>query len=144
MRLLPDGHFEVTAGAASAGQGHETVFAQVAAEALAVPFDQVHYVPGDTERLPDGVGTFASRSAILAGSAVHKAAGALIELATERVDSPVERRTRRRPVRRGAGFTSPGTTRSDWVGTRPRGRGGRRTRRVAVPSTSLRCTGFRP
>lgn len=85
MRLLPDGHFEVTAGAASAGQGHETVFAQVAAEALAVPFDQVHYVPGDTERLPDGVGTFASRSAILAGSAVHKAAGALIELATERV-----------------------------------------------------------
>lgn len=85
IRLLPDGRFEVTAGAASAGQGHETVFAQVAAEALAVPFDRVHYVPGDTDRLPDGVGTFASRSAILAGSAVHKAACTLIELATERV-----------------------------------------------------------
>lgn len=85
IRLLPDGRFEVTAGAASAGQGHETVFAQVAAEALAVPFDQVRYVPGDTERLADGVGTFASRSAILAGSAVHKAAGQLVELAAERV-----------------------------------------------------------
>lgn len=85
IRLLPDGRFEVTAGAASAGQGHETVFAQVAAEALAVPFDQVRYVPGDTERLADGVGTFASRSAILAGSAVHKAAGQLVELAGERV-----------------------------------------------------------
>lgn len=87
IRLLPNGRFEVTAGAASAGQGHETVFAQVAAEALGVPFDQVCYVPGDTERLPDGVGTFASRSAILAGSAVHKAAGQLVELAAERVSA---------------------------------------------------------
>ncbi|WP_396933938.1 xanthine dehydrogenase family protein molybdopterin-binding subunit [Mycolicibacterium sp.] len=84
IRLLPDGRFEVTAGAASAGQGHETVFAQVAAESLAVPMEQVCYVPGDTERLPDGVGTFASRSAILAGSAVHKAARELVELATGR------------------------------------------------------------
>ncbi|WP_157561424.1 xanthine dehydrogenase family protein molybdopterin-binding subunit [Mycobacterium sp. E802] len=85
IRLLPTGRFEVTAGAASAGQGHETVFSQVAAEALGVPFDQVCYVPGDTDRLADGVGTFASRSAILAGSAVHKAAGQLVELAADRV-----------------------------------------------------------
>ncbi|MDV3127268.1 xanthine dehydrogenase family protein molybdopterin-binding subunit [Mycobacterium sp. 21AC1] len=84
MRLLDDGRFEVTAGAASAGQGHETVFAQVAAEALGVGLDQVVYVPGDTERLPDGVGTFASRSAILAGSAVHEAAQDLIGLAVDR------------------------------------------------------------
>lgn len=85
MRLLPGGRFEVTAGAASAGQGHETVFAQVAAEALGVPMAHVAYVAGDTERLPDGVGTFASRSAILAGSAVHKAAGQLVDLAIDRV-----------------------------------------------------------
>jgi carbon-monoxide dehydrogenase large subunit len=81
IRVLPHGGFEVTAGAASAGQGHETVFAQVAADALGVPMDRVMYVPSDTERLPDGVGTFASRSAVLAGSAVHQAAGTLIELA---------------------------------------------------------------
>jgi carbon-monoxide dehydrogenase large subunit len=84
VRLLPNGHFEVTAGAASAGQGHETVFAQVAAEALGVPLGQVRYVASDTERLPEGVGTFASRSAILAGSAVHQACGELIELASRR------------------------------------------------------------
>lgn len=81
IRLLPHGGFEVTAGAASAGQGHETVFAQVAADALGVAMDDVIYVPADTEKLPDGVGTFASRSAVLAGSAVHQAAGNLIELA---------------------------------------------------------------
>jgi carbon-monoxide dehydrogenase large subunit len=81
LRLLPDGRFEATAGAASAGQGHETTFAQVAAEALEVPMDRVQYLAADTERLPDGVGTFASRSAVLAGSAVHQAALELIELA---------------------------------------------------------------
>jgi carbon-monoxide dehydrogenase large subunit len=84
VRLLPNGQFEVTAGAASAGQGHETVFAQVAADALRVPLEQVRYVASDTERLPEGVGTFASRSAILAGSAVHQACGELIELASRR------------------------------------------------------------
>ncbi len=84
VRLLPSGRFEVTAGAASAGQGHETVFAQVAADALGVPLAQVRYVASDTERLPDGVGTFASRSAILAGSAVHQACGELIDLASHR------------------------------------------------------------
>jgi carbon-monoxide dehydrogenase large subunit len=84
LRLLPNGHIEVTAGAASAGQGHETTFAQVAADALAVPFERVHYVASDTERLPEGVGTFASRSAILAGSAVHQGALELIELASAR------------------------------------------------------------
>jgi carbon-monoxide dehydrogenase large subunit len=84
LRLLPNGRFEVTTGAASAGQGHETTFAQVAADALAVPLDRVRYLASDTERLPDGVGTFASRSAILAGSAVHQAAGELIEIACER------------------------------------------------------------
>lgn len=85
IRLLSDGGFEVTAGAAAAGQGHETVFAQVAAEALGVPMECVRYVPSDTERLPEGVGTFASRSAILAGSAVHDAARTLIDTAVDRV-----------------------------------------------------------
>jgi len=84
LQLLPNGHFEVMAGAASAGQGHETTFAQVAADALAVELERVHYVASDTERLPDGVGTFASRSAILAGSAVHQGALELVDLAAVR------------------------------------------------------------
>ncbi|WP_245234192.1 xanthine dehydrogenase family protein molybdopterin-binding subunit [Mycobacterium sp. PS03-16] len=85
IRVLGDGGFEVTAGAAAAGQGHETVFAQVAAEALGVPMECVRYVPSNTERLPEGVGTFASRSAILAGSAVHEAARKLIDVALQRL-----------------------------------------------------------
>ncbi len=84
IRVLRSGEFEVTSGAASAGQAHETVFAQVAADALAVPLEAVRYVPADTERLPEGVGTFASRSAILAGSAIHQAAGELVGLAATR------------------------------------------------------------
>jgi carbon-monoxide dehydrogenase large subunit len=84
LRLLPSGRFEVTAGAASAGQGHETTLAQVAADALAVSLERVHYVASDTERLPDGVGTFASRSAILAGSAIHQGALELVDLAAAR------------------------------------------------------------
>ncbi|MDT5326386.1 MAG: aerobic carbon-monoxide dehydrogenase large subunit [Mycobacterium sp.] len=84
LRLLPSGRFEVTAGAASAGQGHETTFAQVAADALAVSLERVHYVASDTGRLPDGVGTFASRSAILAGSAIHQGALELVDLAAAR------------------------------------------------------------
>lgn len=84
VRLLPNGGFEATAGAASAGQGHETTFAQVAADALDVPLERVRYLASDTERLPDGVGTFASRSAILAGSAIHQGARELIDLAADR------------------------------------------------------------
>ena len=84
VRLLPGGGIEVTAGAASAGQGHETVFAQVAADTLGVPMEQVTYVPSDTERLAEGVGTFASRSAILSGSAIHQAATELTASAAAR------------------------------------------------------------
>lgn len=84
VRLLPSGRFEATAGAASAGQGHETTFAQIAADALEVPLERVRYLASDTERLPDGVGTFASRSAILAGSAIHQGARELIDLAADR------------------------------------------------------------
>lgn len=81
LRVLGDGRIEVITGAASAGQGHATVFTQVAADALELPMDQVRYLPADTERLPDGVGTFASRSAVLAGSAVHNGARSLVERA---------------------------------------------------------------
>lgn len=85
ITLLPGGRFEVTAGSAAAGQGHETVFAQVAADALGVAMSTVRYVVSDTERLADGVGTFASRSAILGGSAVHRAALELVALASARL-----------------------------------------------------------
>jgi carbon-monoxide dehydrogenase large subunit len=75
VRVDAAGHVTVATGAASQGQGHETSFAQVAADALGVPLDWVTVVGGDTAAIPFGVGTFASRSAVNAGSSIHLAAG---------------------------------------------------------------------
>jgi len=69
------GRAVVATGAASQGQGHETSFAQVAADALGIPLDWVTVVGGDTAAIPFGIGTFASRSAVNAGSSIHVAAG---------------------------------------------------------------------
>jgi aerobic carbon-monoxide dehydrogenase large subunit len=78
VRVLPEGVVEVPIGALSQGQGHETVFAQVVAERLGVPFDSVRIVMGDTDRVARGLGTFASRSMVRAGSAAVEASDALI------------------------------------------------------------------
>jgi carbon-monoxide dehydrogenase large subunit len=64
------GRVLVATGAVSSGQGHETTFAQIAADALGVPLDWVSVVGGDTAQVPFGVGTFASRSAVTAGSSI--------------------------------------------------------------------------
>jgi carbon-monoxide dehydrogenase large subunit len=63
----------VATGAISSGQGHETSFAQIAADALGVPSDWVTVVGGDTAAVPFGVGTFASRSAVTAGNSIADA-----------------------------------------------------------------------
>jgi carbon-monoxide dehydrogenase large subunit len=75
VRLDASGRAVVSTGACSQGQGHETSFAQIAADALGIPFDWVTIVGGDTAAIPFGVGTFASRSAVNAGSSIHVAAG---------------------------------------------------------------------
>jgi carbon-monoxide dehydrogenase large subunit len=74
VRMDASGRAVVATGAASQGQGHETSFAQVAADALGIPLDWVTVVGGDTAAIPFGVGTFASRSAVNAGSSIHVAA----------------------------------------------------------------------
>lgn len=74
VRVEPDGGVVVTTGSAPHGQGHETTFAQVAAETLGVPIDQVRVVHSDTGIVPRGIGTFGSRSGQLGGSAVHRSA----------------------------------------------------------------------
>jgi carbon-monoxide dehydrogenase large subunit len=75
VRMDASGRAVVATGACSQGQGHETSFAQVAADALGVPLDWVTVVGGDTAAIPFGIGTFASRSAVNAGSSIHVAAG---------------------------------------------------------------------
>jgi carbon-monoxide dehydrogenase large subunit len=74
VRIDFTGRVMVAAGAASQGQGHETAFAQIAADALGVPMEWVTVVGGDTDAVPFGVGTFASRSAVTAGSSITVAA----------------------------------------------------------------------
>jgi carbon-monoxide dehydrogenase large subunit len=78
VRVLPEGVVEVPIGAISQGQGHETVFAQVVAERLGLPFDAVRIVMGDTDRVAKGIGTFASRSMVRAGGAAVEASDGVI------------------------------------------------------------------
>jgi CO/xanthine dehydrogenase Mo-binding subunit len=77
VQVLTDGSVEVAIGLTSQGQGHQTVFAQIVADELGVPFDQVRVTTGDTRRFGYAVGTFASRAAVMSGSAVALAARAV-------------------------------------------------------------------
>jgi carbon-monoxide dehydrogenase large subunit len=74
VKLDLSGRVVVATGACASGQGHETSFAQVAADVLGVPLEWVTVIGGDTATIPFGVGTFASRSAVTAGSSIHDAA----------------------------------------------------------------------
>jgi len=74
VRVETNGKVVVATGLTTQGQGHETVFAQVAASELGVPVDDVSVVTGDTRRFKYAVGTFASRAAVMSGNAVALAA----------------------------------------------------------------------
>ncbi|CAN7670086.1 xanthine dehydrogenase family protein molybdopterin-binding subunit [Trinickia sp. LjRoot230] len=73
VRVHPTGTITVFTGSHSHGQGHETTFAQVVADRLGVPIDNVEIVHGDTGRIPFGMGTYGSRSIAVGGSAIMKA-----------------------------------------------------------------------
>jgi len=73
VRLDASGKVLVSTGACSQGQGHETVYAQIVADALGVMPADVTVVGGDTAAIPFGVGTFASRSMVMAGNAIAEA-----------------------------------------------------------------------
>ncbi|SDH43472.1 aerobic carbon-monoxide dehydrogenase large subunit [Nonomuraea jiangxiensis] len=70
VQITSDGRVHVSTGLTSQGQGHETVFAQIAATELGVPIERVSVVTGDTRRFGYAVGTFASRAAVVSGSAI--------------------------------------------------------------------------
>ncbi|MHB8621153.1 MAG: xanthine dehydrogenase family protein molybdopterin-binding subunit, partial [Chloroflexota bacterium] len=74
VKLDLSGRAVVATGACSQGQGHETSFAQIAADELGIPLDWVTVVGGDSHAVPFGLGTYASRSAITAGSSLAAAA----------------------------------------------------------------------
>ncbi|HTY56144.1 MAG TPA: xanthine dehydrogenase family protein molybdopterin-binding subunit [Candidatus Binataceae bacterium] len=70
FRMDPGGHVTVGVGTHSHGQGHETAYAQIVAERLGMPFEDVTIVTNDTSKTPFGWGTWGSRSAVTAGGAL--------------------------------------------------------------------------
>ncbi|MEX1008838.1 MAG: xanthine dehydrogenase family protein molybdopterin-binding subunit [Acidimicrobiia bacterium] len=81
VEVHADGTVTVVTGSVPHGQGHETTWAQIASATLGVPFEVVRVVHSDTALVDHGVGTFGSRSAQLAGSAVREAAEVVLERA---------------------------------------------------------------
>jgi aerobic carbon-monoxide dehydrogenase large subunit len=81
LRFDPSGMVTIVAGTHSHGQGHATTYAQLVAEWLGVPFENIRLVQGDTDAVSFGRGTYASRSAMLGGSALKGAADAIVEKA---------------------------------------------------------------
>jgi carbon-monoxide dehydrogenase large subunit len=77
IRTEPDEKFTVFVGTAAMGQGHCTALAQIAADALAVSPEAVSVVENESDIVPAGVGTYASRSMLYAGNAVWLAASEL-------------------------------------------------------------------
>jgi CO/xanthine dehydrogenase Mo-binding subunit len=74
VQLALSGKLHVYTGAGSQGQGQATTLAQICADVMDVSVDDVVVHLGDTELMPYGDGTYASRTAVMAGSAVYKAA----------------------------------------------------------------------
>ena len=79
VRFDASGTVTLITGSMDHGQGHGTVFKQVLSEKLGIDADNIRYEDGDTDLVDNGVGTFGSRSAILAGGAITMAAEKLIE-----------------------------------------------------------------
>jgi carbon-monoxide dehydrogenase large subunit len=83
VTVSKSGVVHVYAGGTSFGQGIETVLAQIAADALGVDPAMVNVTAGDTVAQPFGAGSWASRTTVVGGSAVHQAAAAVRERAVE-------------------------------------------------------------
>ncbi len=78
IRVNPTGSISVLTGSHSHGQGHETTFAQVVADQLGQPIENIDIVHGDTARIPFGMGTYGSRSIAVGGAAIVKAVDKII------------------------------------------------------------------
>ena len=81
------GMVEVVTGAASLGQGIETVVPQICADALGVDYRRVRVVHGRTDRIAIGMGAFASRATVMTGEATRRAA---VEVRTKAIDVAAE------------------------------------------------------
>ena len=94
LQVETTGKVKVSTGLTTQGQGHQTVFAQIVADELGVRFEDVEVVTGDTRRMPYAVGTYASRAAVMSGSAIALAARSVrrkaLELAADALEANVD------------------------------------------------------
>jgi carbon-monoxide dehydrogenase large subunit len=81
IRMLPTGKVEVVTGTSPHGQGHETVWSQIVADRLGVPFEDIEVLHGDTQVSNRGLDTYGSRSLVVGGQALVLAADKVIEKA---------------------------------------------------------------
>ena len=78
IRFDRSGTVTLASGSINQGQGHETMYKQLAAAYLGLDPAEMRYVQGDSDRVPDGRGSFGSRSATIGGTALHMAAGKIV------------------------------------------------------------------
>jgi carbon-monoxide dehydrogenase large subunit len=78
ITVEPDGKLSVYVGSSAVGQGIETIMAQIAADALELPIERIRVLHGSTTYLPEGFGSYGSRSTVMGGSAIVVAAEALL------------------------------------------------------------------
>ncbi len=79
IRMLATGKVEVITGTSPHGQGHVTAWSQIVADRLGVPFEDVEVLHGDTQIAPKGMDSYGSRSLVVGGEAVVRAADKVIE-----------------------------------------------------------------
>jgi aerobic carbon-monoxide dehydrogenase large subunit len=79
VEITSAGEALVKTGSFSQGQGHETTFAQIAAERLGLPVEKVHVIKGDTDAVARGTGTYGSKSTQIGGAAAAQAAEQVVE-----------------------------------------------------------------
>jgi aerobic carbon-monoxide dehydrogenase large subunit len=109
--LERDGTVCVHVGSSANGQGLETAFAQIAADALEIPLSRIRGVlHGSTDLLPEGFGTYSSRSIVMGGSAILAAAAKLREMIRVKAARPLDSDTRDVEMVADGAFASPHRT----------------------------------
>ena len=111
VRVNPTGSVEVLTGCHAHGQGHETTFAQVVAERLGIPIDNVSIVHGDTDKVQFGMGTYGSRSGAVGLSALVKALDK-VEAKAKKIAAQVLEASERDIELKDGKFTVAGTDKS--------------------------------
>jgi carbon-monoxide dehydrogenase large subunit len=90
VEITPEGGAILRTGSFAHGQGHETSYAQIVAERLALPFESVTVVAGDTDVVARGGGTYGSKSLQIGGTVAAQAASEVVERAKQLVAEELE------------------------------------------------------